>query len=205
MTEDMAHNASYDSLWNRNSAYSPYRSDSTDRLAIFLDVLNVLTKLHEDYPDAEFDFRKMLMDLIGVRKCVAAIAVDGTFYEDEERRSKIQCMLKDSGFRPDLVPASNNSGKQEGTDVELALLAYKFALERRCDCITLVTGDGDFKVLVKRLQEEGVIVNVVSFDESLSRCLKRTADSVFLLNAMPLRRMRPANGSMEVNRWPFTS
>ena len=55
----------------------------------------------------------------------------------------------------------------------------------------LITGDGDFSVLVDELHEQGAVVEVMSFDESLSNCLKRKADKVSIIDDMPLARMKP--------------
>ncbi|GEM_PF-2663821 len=187
----------YDQLVIRDKPYSPYKSDPSDRVAVFLDVRNVTKRLYDDYRGIDFDFRKLLMDVIGDRKCVLALAVDGTFHEDDTWGTKMQCMLKESGFRLDLVPASNSAGKQEGTDVELALKAQKYALNHWCDHIVLITGDGDFSVLVKELQEEGMLVSVVSFNENLSGRLKRKADTVTLLEDMTLVRMKPVKEEEE--------
>ena len=181
----------YDELAIRESPYCPYKPKPADRTLVLLDLRNISKKLFNDYPDEDFDFRKLLMDAVGIRDCVAAIAVDGTFYEDEDRHTRLQKDIRSSGFRLDLVPATNGSGKQEGTDVEIALVAYDYAVEKRCDCVLLITGDGDFSPLVRRLHEKGVLVEVLSFKDCLSGCLERTADKVRLIDGMPLIRIRP--------------
>ena len=181
----------YDELAIRESPYCPYKPKPADRTLVLLDLRNISKKLFNDYPDEDFDFRKLLMDAVGIRDCVAAIAVDGTFYEEEDRRTRLQTEIGNSGFRLDLVPASNGSGKQEGTDVEIALVAYDYAVEKRCDCVLLITGDGDFSPLVRRLHEKGIIVEVISFEDCLSGCLEKTADKVRLIDRMPLIRIRP--------------
>ena len=181
----------YDELAIRESPYCPYKPKPADRTLVLLDLRNISKKLFNDYPDEDFYFRKLLMDAVGIRDCVAAIAVDGTFYEEEDRRTRLQTEIRNSGFRLDLVPASNGSGKQEGTDVEIALVAYDYAVEKRCDCVMLITGDGDFSPLVRRLHEKGIIVEVISFEDCLSGCLEKTADKVRLIDRMPLIRIRP--------------
>ena len=180
----------YDELAIRELPYCPYKPRAADRALVLLDLRNISKKLFNDHPDEDFDFRKLLMDAIGIRDCVAAVAVDGTFYEDEGRKTRLQSDIRKSGFRLDLVPATNGSGKQEGTDVEIALVAYDYAVEKRCDCVLLITGDGDFSALVKRLHDKGIVVEVMSFSDCLSGCLKRAADKVQLIDHMPLIRMR---------------
>ena len=53
----------------------------------------------------------------------------------------------------------------------------------------LITGDGDFTVLVQDLQAEGVRVNVTSFSANLSYSLKDKVDEVRILDNMPLVKM----------------
>ncbi len=99
--------------------------------------------------------------------------------------------MKNSGFNLILVPPSNNKGKQEGVDVEIALIAQRFALLGKCDVVELITGDGDFGILVKELQALGTMVNVTSFYRSLSYSLSDQADSITFLDDVTAVRMHP--------------
>jgi uncharacterized LabA/DUF88 family protein len=188
----------YEALADRDARFTPYRNDRDDRVAVFMDVRNVYAVLSNKGIEADFDFRKLLVDVLNGRRCVAAVAVDSNFHDDDERATRFQCHLKDCGFRLNLVSATNSLGKQEGTDVELALSAYKYAIKDACDTVAIVSGDGDFSVLVRRLQEEAKVVEVFSFDETLSRSLSRKADRVQSIDTMPLIRMRQAGEDMEV-------
>ncbi len=183
----------YEDLATEGRPYCPYSPRPNDKVLLLMDLANVQKSMSNGYPETDLDFVKLNMDAVNRRDLVAAIAVDGTFHEDKERHSRLQCKVRDSGFRLEIVPCTNSLGKQEGTDVALALIAFEYALRDRCDTVVLITGDGDFTYLVRRLQNLGKIVEVISFDDSLSRCLKRAADKVTLIDHMPLVRIRPVD------------
>ena len=179
-----------DSL-NKTGEGSPYRENPEDRVVVILDVRNITCRQSMEYSNTCMDYSKLLRDTVGSRQYTVAIAVDGVIY-DEKGRDVYRIFhseLKKSGFRVELVPASNNKGKQEGVDVKIALLAQKYALLNRCDIVELITGDGDFAVLVQDLQAEGVRVNVTSFSANLSYSLKDKADEVRILDNIPLVKM----------------
>lgn len=179
-----------DSL-NKVGEGSPYRENPGERVIVILDVRNVTCRQSMEYSNTCMDYSKLLRDTIGSRQCVVAVAVDGVTY-DERGRDAFRIFhseLKKAGFRTVLVPASNNKGKQEGVDVKIALLAQKYALLNKCDIVELITGDGDFTVLVQDLQDEGVRVNVTSFSANLSYSLKDKADEVRILDDIPLVKM----------------
>ena len=176
-----------------NSRASPYRADENDRVVVILDVRNITCRQGLDFSNTNMDYSKLLTDRIGGRKCIKAVAVDGLQTDDRGRdTSKLfHTELWRAGFSVELIPASNNKGKQEGVDVEIALIAQRFALLQRCDVVELITGDGDFSVLVKELQNLGVLVNVTSFYRSLSYSLRNQADSVTILDDVPAIKMQP--------------
>jgi uncharacterized protein (TIGR00288 family) len=94
-----------------------------------------------------------------------------------------------SGFRLDLVPSIGK--KQEGVDVRMALIAQWHAMQGDVDAVVLITGDSDFRVLAQELQFMGVDVEVFSFERSLSHALEEQADSVTILDDLPIIRMDP--------------
>lgn len=173
------------------SRANPYRQDEDDKVLVLLDVRNVCSRQGSDYSNSRIDYGKQLEDVIGKRKCVAAIAIDGVQHDERGRDvSRIfHEELRMSGYRLELVPASNNKGKQEGADIKIALIALRYALEKKCDVVELITGDGDFTVLVQELHTCGVLVSVTAFHRSLSYSLKDSADQVKILDEMPIVRM----------------
>ncbi len=58
----------------------------------------------------------------------------------------------------------NSEGSEKGIDVWLALEAYEAAIHKNFDVIVLITGDGDYVPLVRKLNTLGTRVAVVSWD-----------------------------------------
>ena len=178
---------------------NPYREDPTDRVLVILDVRNITARLNQDYCNSSIDFGKLLSDTINGRKCVGAFAVDSILTDSDGKDSAriFHRELRNSGFRTVLIPPSNNKGKQEGVDVKIAMIAQKHVLRNVCDVVELITGDGDFTVLVQDLQEEGARVFVTSYCKSLSYSLKDEADRVRILDDSPVIRMYPKSPAIQ--------
>ena len=172
---------------------NPCSNTANDSVLVILDVRNVTCRQSSDYTNTEIDYSKLLSDAVGDGRCVKAVAVDGVQYDDKGRDTckTFHKYLWNCGFSLDLVQASNNKGKQEGVDIEIALVAQRYALLGKCDVVELITGDGDFGVLVKTLQSFGVRVNVTSFYRNLSYSLKEQADSVTILDDKTVIKMQP--------------
>lgn len=183
-----------DSLDVRNRD-NPCPNTANDSVLVILDVRNITHRQSTDYTNTTVDYSKLLADVVGNGRCVKAVAVDGVQYNDKGKDfcKSFHDYLWNCGFTIDLIEASNNKGKQEGVDIEIALIAQRYALLGKCDVVELITGDGDFGVLVKALKFLGVRVNVTSFYRSLSYSLKEQADSVTILDDEPVIKMQPKN------------
>lgn len=171
---------------------NPYRDDASDRVVIILDVRNITARENQEYCNLCIDYAKLLTDTLRGRKCIAAIAVDSLIKDAGKDSARIfHNQLKASGFRLELIRPSNNKGKQEGVDVKIGLIAQKFVLCRLCDVVELITGDGDFTVLVESLQNDGARVHVTSYSKSLSYSLRDQADSVTILDDLTVVKLYP--------------
>lgn len=169
------------------------RNNPSERVVIIMDVRNIVCHQSLEYTNTKIDYAKLKKDILNGRDDVVAIAVDSTRSDGKvkDNNKLFHDELRRSGFRVLLVEASNNKGKQDGADVMIAVQATKYALMEKCDTIELITGDGDFTVLVQQLQELCVKVGVNSLFGNLSYCLKDQADSIHILDSHPLVRMRP--------------
>lgn len=61
-------------------------------------------------------------------------------------------------------------------DIELALSTYEFIMENYVEQVVLISGDGDFLPLVKRILKRGIAVDVMAIKASTSRKLAKFAD-----------------------------
>ena len=170
---------------------SACKHDPSDRVAVIIDVRNIVCRQATDYANTVIDYGKLLREVLDGRRCIAAVAVDAVRYDTKGRdvSRTFHEELRKAGFRLELVEASNKMGKQDGADVMVAVQAVKYALQDKCDAIELITGDGDFTVLVRELQGLCVNVGVSALFGNLSYALSDQADSVRILDRTPLVRM----------------
>ncbi len=172
---------------------SEERCDPAEKVVIVMDVRNIVCRQNLEYTNTKIDYAKLRKDILNGRKDVAAIAVDAAKIDSRGKDANriFHDELRRAGFRVILVEASNNRGKQDGADVMVAIQAMKYAIMEKCDTVELITGDGDFTVLVEELQGFCVNVAVRALFGNLSYALSDQADEIHLLDSHPLVRMSP--------------
>lgn len=129
-----------------------------EKLLILVDVQNVYYTTRQTFR-CNFDYNafwKQVTESYEVKHAFA-YAID----RGDNQQQQFQNILRAIGFEVKLKPFIQRSdGSAKGDwDVGIAVDALDFASE--VDKVILVSGDGDFDVLVKRLQEKyGVTVDV---------------------------------------------
>ncbi|WP_192034494.1 NYN domain-containing protein [Halomonas sp. YLGW01] len=128
------------------------------RVAVFVDVQNVYYTTRQAY-GRHFDYHAFWARLasFGVVVIANAYAVD----RGDARQRQFQAILRSIGFDVKLKPfIQRRDGSAKGDwDVGIALDAIEAAAE--VDRVVLVSGDGDFDLLVNRMrQRHGVQVDV---------------------------------------------
>ena len=73
--------------------------------------------------------------------------------------------------------------REKGIDVWLALEAYELALRQHLNVVVLVTGDGDFLQLVRKLSTNGTRIMVTAWDLEPSASVSGTRTAQVLLDA----------------------
>jgi len=79
--------------------------------------------------------------------------------------------------------ASTPPAREKGIDVWLALEAYELALRQHLNVVVLVTGDGDFLQLVRKLSTNGTRIMVTAWDLQPSANVSGTRTAQVLLDA----------------------
>ena len=104
--------------------------------------------------------------------------VDGTLY----RERKFEDALIKAGVTPHFMPLfAADDGRQpreKGIDVWLALEAFDLARARGLNVVVLVTGDGDYVPLVRKLNGLGTRVMVTAWDLKVGAGATRTAQAL---------------------------
>ncbi|MEI6231775.1 MAG: NYN domain-containing protein [Planctomycetota bacterium] len=149
------------------------------RLGIFVDVQNMFYSaklLHQ----SKVDYGKLLREITGSRHLIRAIAyivqkpdVNQSGFHEALNRFGYELKIKELKIRPD--PDGRASTTAKGS-WEIGLTIDAISLAPKLDCVTLVTGDGDYVPLVECLKMNGCRVEVVSFERSTAGELVKAAD-----------------------------
>lgn len=119
------------------------------KVAIFVDIQNVYYTTREAY-GRNFDYNKFWAQATANRDVVKAVcyAID----RGDKKQREFQNILRAIGFNVKLKPFIQRSdGSAKGDwDVGIALDAMEYA--EQADVIVLVSGDGDFDLLVNKIR-----------------------------------------------------
>ncbi|TDO16602.1 MULTISPECIES: NYN domain-containing protein [Halomonas] len=149
------------------------RQADRERVAILVDVQNVYYTTREAF-GRHFDYQAFWAHFTAEREVVVAnaYAIDRA----DARQQQFQAILRRIGFTVKLKPyIQRRDGSAKGDwDVGIALDAMEAG--PLVDRVVLVSGDGDFDLLVERLRERhGVTVEVVGVERLTADSLIRAA------------------------------
>ena len=121
-----------------------------NRIAILVDVQNVYYTTRETF-GRQFDYRKLYQELAQKGQILFAYAY-ATDRDDPGQR-KFQAALRSIGFEVKLKPyIQRRDGSAKGDwDVGITIDALEIA--SLVDTVVLLSGDGDFDLLLKKLRE----------------------------------------------------
>jgi uncharacterized LabA/DUF88 family protein len=158
----------------------------TQRVAILIDEVNIYLTARELFGAVKVDFQTMLQQF-NPREIVRVIVY--CIETPENNVAAFQHNVQRLGLEVKSKPVKVfRNGKRKGDwDIGIALDAVRLA--SKVDVITLVTGDGDFEELVHYLKHEGVKVDLMAFQEQVSRELLRSVDEFIPIpNTMLLKK-----------------
>ncbi|WP_089792697.1 NYN domain-containing protein [Halomonas korlensis] len=144
-----------------------------ERVALFVDVQNVYYTTRQAF-GRHFDYNAFWLRFAAGRDVVVANAY--AVERGDPKQRQFQNILRGIGFDVKLKPFIQRSdGSAKGDwDVGIALDAIEAA--SRVDRVVLVSGDGDFDILVERMRERhGVAVDVVGVESLSADSLIRAA------------------------------
>ena len=145
-----------------------------EKVAIFVDVQNIYYTTKQQY-QSHFDYNKFWFQASQNRDIVMANAY--AIASQDVKQRQFHHILRGIGFNVQLKPFIQRSdGSAKGDwDVGIALDVYESASE--VDRVILLSGDGDFEVLVKRVQQRfGVKVEVYSVTALSAQSLIEASD-----------------------------
>jgi uncharacterized LabA/DUF88 family protein len=148
-----------------------------ERVAIFVDVQNIYYTTRQCF-SRHFDYGAFWAEATHGRRVVHAIAF--AIERDDEKQRQFQNILRAIGFEVKLKPFIRRSdGSAKGDwDVGITLDVMEYASQ--VDVVTLVSGDGDFDMLVNKVRERlDVSVEVYGVAQLTAASLRRAATKFF--------------------------
>ena len=146
-------------------------------VALFVDVQNIYYTTRQAY-QRNFDYNKLWRQVTDNRKVEAAYAY-ATDRGDEKQR-QFQNILRGIGFEVKLKPyLQRRDGTSKG-DWDVGITIDILDVAPKVDVVTLLSGDGDFALLVKTIIERhGVEVEVYGVPSLTSKALVKAANDFY--------------------------
>lgn len=146
-----------------------------DKVVILLDVQNLYYTCRQSY-GRNVDYNRLWAQVTAGRQVVKAIAyaVD----RGDEKQRQFQNILKAIGFEVKLKPYIQRSDGSAKGDWDVGITIDAMELAEQTDVLVLLSGDGDFSILVDKLrQDKGKVVEVCSVPALTARALVDAASS----------------------------
>lgn len=123
------------------------------RVAIFVDVQNIYYTTREAY-GRPFNYRAFWQRIADKDEIVCATAY--AIARDDDGQHKFQSALRHIGFEVKLKPYIQRSDGSAKGDWDVGITIDMMEVAREVDTVILLSGDGDFDLLLLKLAEYGV-------------------------------------------------
>lgn len=121
------------------------------RIAIFADVQNIYYTTRQAY-GKQFNYRQLWQKIAeqGDIVCAYAYAID----RGDNQQQKFQEVLKHLGFKVKLKPYIQRSDGSAKGDWDVGLTIDVMEMAAEVDTVILLTGDGDFAILLDKIKDK---------------------------------------------------
>ncbi|MGJ8582352.1 MAG: NYN domain-containing protein [Psychromonas sp.] len=119
------------------------------KIAVFADVQNIYYTTRQAYKK-QFNYRKLWQKISseGEIVCAYAYAID----RGDNQQQKFQEMLRHVGFEVKLKPFIQRSDGSAKGDWDVGITIDVMELSAQVDTVILLTGDGDFAILLDKVR-----------------------------------------------------
>ena len=130
------------------------------KIAVFVDVQNIYYTTRDTY-QRQFNYRLLWQELMALGDVTLANAY--AIQRSDDQQHKFQKALKHIGFEVKLKPfIQRNDGSAKGDwDVGITIDVLTAAARDDVDTIVLLSGDGDFDLLLNHIQAEHNVKTIV--------------------------------------------
>ena len=118
------------------------------RIAIFVDVQNIYYTTRDTY-SRQFNYRKLWQRISAEGEIVSATAY--ATQRNDDKQIKFQDALKHIGFNVKLKPYIQRSDGSAKGDWDVGITIDVMEAAKDVDCIVLLSGDGDFDLLLQKI------------------------------------------------------
>ena len=128
------------------------------KIAIFVDVQNIYYTCRQAY-NSNFDYNSFWADVTYNREVVKAVAY--AIDRGDAKQRQFQNILKAIGFEVKLKPFIQRSDGSAKGDWDVGITIDVMESAEEVDTVILASGDGDFDLLLKKIQERYGVTTVV--------------------------------------------
>ncbi|WP_028470224.1 NYN domain-containing protein [Neptunomonas japonica] len=146
------------------------------KIAIFVDVQNIYYTTRQAY-DRQFNYRKLWQRISEQGEIVSATAY--AIHRADDKQHKFQSALKHMGFTVKLKPFIQRSDGSAKGDWDVGIAIDVMDVAKEVDTVVLLSGDGDFDLLLDKVRKDYNVTAEVYGVPSLTANSLVEAASVF--------------------------
>lgn len=121
------------------------------RIAVFVDVQNIYYTTRQAY-GRQFNYRKLWQQIGNKGEIVSATAY--AIHRNDDQQKKFQDALKHIGFDIKLKPYIQRSDGSAKGDWDVGITIDIMEATKDIDTIVLLSGDGDFDLLMEKIRKD---------------------------------------------------
>ncbi len=129
-----------------------------EKVSIFVDVQNIYYTCRQAY-QGSFDYNKFWLEALEGCELVTAIAYATD--RGDVKQIQFQNILRAIGFTVKLRPMLNRKDGTSKADWDVGITLDMYEEASRCDKVILLSGDGDFDILLNRIRKRFNTLSVV--------------------------------------------
>lgn len=122
-----------------------------NKIALFADVQNIYYTTRQAYAQ-QFDYSKLWQRVAS--KGVITTAIAYAIHRGNEKQLKFQSALKQIGFEIKLKPYITRSDGSSKGDWDVGIAIDVMSIAPKVDTVVLLSGDGDFDLLLSKIRTE---------------------------------------------------
>jgi uncharacterized LabA/DUF88 family protein len=157
-----------------------HKKTTLEKIAIFVDVQNIYYTV-KDGLKGQFDYNYFWKTVVSTN-CEVVLANAYAIERNLEQQVQFQNILRGIGFEVKLKPfISRNDGTSKG-DWDVGITIDMLECAENVDRLILLSGDGDFDLLVEKLIAKKKLVDVYGVPQLTADSLKRVASNFHPIN-----------------------